>query len=365
MTTPASFSILPKRSLGLGLLARRGSLRRALGLWAWTCGLGAASLPAQAEPTPQAAPTTFAIRGAYLMERSSQGPCTSGTPRDIVGYLPGGEGRHPVFVYLTGTTMKFNGPEAQKITLEMAKRGFVAAAVDYDNASYPYCAGMEEKARCIFDEKSERSALAKLCAHEKADCSLGVVVSGFSQGANLSALSRNYHGQVQAAYLLGHGNRPNHLLNMSQCADDPATKLAPSQMRSVNGEHDGFFGLKLDGVRKQLERVVGVSCPNGQHCLQPDGSGWVIVRDAELKDGAADHCYFFDGADPFCAKYKGLDAGWAEGDHPWSLRPNLDWLAAQVRKDGEKATATAPAAAPEESPKATRKAARERSVASK
>ena len=278
---------------------------------------------------PDASIADFALNAAY----SDCGPMESGTkprPRDIVGHEPRAAGSYPVFIYLTGTLMKFNGPEAQRLTHGMAKRGFVAAAVDYDNAAYPYCPTMNAKAKCIFDGKSNTSALSKVCARAKADCSRGVVVAGFSQGANLAALSRNENENVRAAYLMGHGDRALNGLDVSRCADDANTVLAPNQMRSVNGEADLFFGNALSGVRKQLQKVVGVQCPEGTQCEQPNGSGWFIIGNKDLQDGAADHCYFLNKANAYCSAYEGVDPIWEKGRESWSMGPNLDWLANQI-----------------------------------
>lgn len=222
--------------------------------------------------------------------------------------------------------MKFNGPEAQALTQAMARRGFVAAAVDYDNHAYPYCSGLLSKAKCIFNAQSPESAIAKVCAREHADCDAGIVVAGFSQGANLASLAKNYDPRVRAAYLLGLGNRPDNLLDMTACAGDSATVLLPGEMRAVNGEHDGFFGMTTEGVRKQLQRTLGATCADQTSCEQPGGGGWHIIRDADLKDGSADHCYFFHAANGVCSQYSGLDPNWQSGNAAWAMEASLDWL---------------------------------------
>jgi hypothetical protein len=295
--------------------------------------------PAFTAPTDPAI-TAFTLPAAYRDCAADGGkPAAS---RDIAGYAPVEApvsareqndkvaGRHPVFVYLTGTLMRFNGPEAQVLTSEMAKRGFLAAAVDYDNAAYPYCPGMTSKAACIFDADAPRSAIAQICALPQADCTRGIVVAGFSQGANLAALAANRNPNVRAAYLLGHGDRALNGFDVSRCADDAATALAPSQMRSVTGEADLFFGGSQAGVRKQFQRVVGIACAEGLDCATENGGGWHIVASTELRDGGADHCYFLDRANVYCSTYEGLDPSWQHGTQPWALGPSLDWLAAQV-----------------------------------
>lgn len=139
---------------------------------------------------------------------------------------------------------------------------------------------------------------------------------------------------------MGHGDKALNGFDVSRCADDATTALAPAQMRSVNGEADLFFGAALAGVRKQLQKVVGVQCPEATQCEQPNGSGWFIIGSKELKDGAADHCYFLNKANTYCSTYEGLDAGWASGSDPWSVTPNLDWLASQVAETGTLTAAT-------------------------
>jgi dienelactone hydrolase len=271
--------------------------------------------------------TSFSMPDAYYGD-SLFGGCSSGSKKDIVGSEPAEPGAYPVFVYLTGTTMSFTGAEAQLLTAEMAKRGFVAATVEYSNSTYPSCSTMKKRAECIFNASSANSAISKICSRAKADCRQGIVVSGFSQGANLAALSKNYDARVKGAYLLGHGNKAS-IINVASCANDSATALLPTEMRSVNGEKDQYFGGSQSGVRTQLQAVTGVRC-SGTNCLQAGGNGWYIVTNSQVSDGSADHCYFFKGANSSCSSNSGFETAWATGTQPWSLQPNLSWLAARV-----------------------------------
>jgi hypothetical protein len=272
---------------------------------------------------------SFTMSAAYYGTNSS-GTCSSSSKRSIVGFEPSDAGTFPVFIYLTGTKMPFNGPEAKLFTEQMAGRGFVAAAVDYDSSSYPSCSLMTKKASCIFSASSANSAVAKLCARAKADCSKGIVVSGFSQGANLAALAKNYDARAGGAYLIGHGDKASGIIDVSSCADNAKTTLLPSQMRSINGENDEFFGANANGVRSQLQKVVGVSCAGSWNCLQADGSGWAMVRPSELADGTANHCYYYQNGDRACTSNNGFDATFLNGSAPWSLAPSLDWLASKA-----------------------------------
>ena len=271
----------------------------------------------------------FTMSAAYYGSNSS-GSCSSTSKRAIVGHEPSDAGKFPVFIYLTGTKMPFNGPEAKLFTQQAAARGFVAAAVDYDSSSYPTCSLMTKKASCIFNAGSANSAVSKLCARAKADCTKGVVVSGFSQGANLAALSKNYDARARAAYLIGHGDKASGIIDVSSCADNARTTLLPSQMRSINGENDEFFGGNASGVRTQLQKVVGVSCAGAWSCLKADGSGWLMVRPTEVADRTANHCYFYQNGNRACTSHNGFDATFQNGTAPWSLGPNLDWLASRT-----------------------------------
>lgn len=311
----------------------------------------------------------FQIAQAYGDQVNASGVCAIGTRRSISGHEPKTSGRYPLFVYLTGTQMSYQGIEAQALTRAMAERGFVAASVEYDNGAYAYCNGMLSKARCLFGDARSESALSKLCARANTDCNLGIVVAGFSQGANLASLAQNHDVRVKGAYLLGHGHKAGNHMEVKPCMEASATKIASEDVRSINGEHDGFFGMEIGKVRRQLEVVSGLSCPEQTSCGAPQAGGWYIVRDAQLTDRTADHCYFLDAADGFCRNFKGLDATWTSGSEPWAMNPNLDWLASKVNRpisvpvanSAEHVSAAANPAA-EKRPNAPQKAPRRKST---
>jgi hypothetical protein len=271
------------------------------------------------------------LTGVYQDQRSASGECMRGKARDGTGHEPSASGRHPLFIYLTGTTLPYDAGETLKITEEMAKRGFVAISLGYDNGAYAYCNGMQQKAHCIFGEERTQSALSHLCKRSNVDCGAGIVVSGFSQGANLASLAKNFDARVRGAYLLGHGHRAGNFMDVTACMEDKATAFGAGEVRSVNAEGDGFFGQNATGVKAQLEVVLGVHCKEDT-CLAEDGSGFAMVHNADLKDGKADHCYFFHAADGRCAGYAGFDPAWEKGHAAWALGPSLDWLASRVRK---------------------------------
>jgi hypothetical protein len=273
--------------------------------------------------------TAFTMTNAYN-STDRNGSCSASSKRSINGAEPSDTGTFPVFIYLTGTSMPFNGPDAQPFVQDMAARGFVAATVQYDSGSYPQCSLMTKKASCIFNGSSATSAISLLCSRARADCSKGVVVSGFSQGANLAALAKNYDARVRAGYFIGHGDKASGVIDVSSCADNAKTTLLPSQMRSINGENDEYFGSNANGVRQQLQRVVGVSCSGSWNCLQGDGSGWQMVRSSELSDRTANHCYYFQNGNRACTSNNGFDPTWRTGTSSWSLAPSLDWLVSRT-----------------------------------
>ena len=87
----------------------------------------------------------------------------------------------------------------------MAKRGFTSATLKhpYDNglSAYPkVCSGFEPRANKIV------SALNVFCTRGSADCSKGVALSGFSQGAQLVALVAGKSGlkyPITAIFTIG------------------------------------------------------------------------------------------------------------------------------------------------------------------
>ncbi|HET7793110.1 MAG TPA: hypothetical protein VFL64_06970, partial [Rhizobacter sp.] len=101
-------------------------------------------------------------------------------------------GKHPVFIYTVGTTETWNNAQATAAVAEMAAKGFVAAAVQYDSGLFGTCSQILSKARYIYNSGSTSSAVSKLCARATADCSKGVVVAGFSQGSVIAINAKNY-----------------------------------------------------------------------------------------------------------------------------------------------------------------------------
>jgi hypothetical protein len=251
------------------------------------------------------------------------GSSTCGTSYGIQGKEPSSLSRYPVFIYMVGTSETYNNASALAAVEEMAGRGYVAATVQYPNSSFGDCATLSGRSKCIFDATSATSAVATLCSRPTADCSKGIVVAGFSQGSILAILSKNYDTRVQAAYGLGAGVQYS-LYNLRACVANGKRSLLSSRLRAVNGEADGFMGGAESSVRGQLQELTGRSCTTSS-CLASDGSGWYIVKHAEVSDGNAEHCYM--RATGGCnGSQNSLDQKWLNGTYNWSADPNLQWL---------------------------------------
>ena len=246
----------------------------------------------------------------------------------INGYEPTAAGTYPVFIYVTGTKLSPWSADDQLITQEMAQRGFVAASVDYTTrANYPgTCAALNAAVREIFDNADPASAISVVASRAKADVGKGLVVMGFSQGANIASLSKNYDAAVQAVFLVGNGYNNMGLT----CYPDAATTITADRSRSVMGANDAAYvfagyGGSLDANRQVMETTSGVSCgPTAASCVAPDGSGWYLVQSFETAAGKDDHCFHY--ASSFCGTVP-FDANFLGGSFFWSLGPSLDWLA--------------------------------------
>ncbi len=268
--------------------------------------------------TPAWAQTLTSFTTTY---KGGSGTC--GTTYNIQGKEPSSTSRYPVFIYLVGTSETYNNGSALAAVDEMAGRCYVAATVQYPNSTFGDCTTLTARSKCIFNAASASSAVAALCSRPAADCSKGIVVAGFSQGSILSILSKNHDTRVQAAYGLGAGVQYS-LYDLRACVANGKRTLSSTRLRAVNGEADGFLGSNETNVRGQLQELTGRSCTSSS-CLASDGSGWYIVKHAEVSDGNADHCYM--RATGGCnGSQNSLDQKWLNGTYDWSVDPNLLWL---------------------------------------
>jgi hypothetical protein len=260
------------------------------------------------------------VAGFTASYKGGSSTCTS--TYAIQGKEPTTAGRYPVFIYLVGTSESYTHASALAAVDEMAAAGYVAATVQYPNSSFGGCSTLSGRSKCLFDAATATSAVNTLCSRPNADCSRGVVVAGFSQGSILSILARNFEPRVRAAYALGAGVQYS-FYDLRSCVANGRRALPSSLLRAVNGEADGFMGGSASGVRSQLQELTGASCgTSATSCLSSGGSGWYLVRHAEVDDGTADHCYMRQGG---CSGSR-LDLKWRSGSYAYSLVPGLRWL---------------------------------------
>jgi hypothetical protein len=279
------------------------------------------------DPTPAASGevTQAVATTGFTATYTGQGNgSTCNTTFSITGQEPTAAGKYPVFLYTIGTGETATNASATAAVAGMASRGYVAATIAYNSGTFSNCSTISGKARCMFNPASSTSAISTLCARAKADCTKGVVVAGFSQGAVIATLAKNFDARVQAAWGMGDGVTYS-IFGLSSCMANGNRTLASDHLRVVDGEKDQFIGPTAANVRSQMLTLTGLSCGTAFSCLQSNGSGWYIVQNAQVGDGSADHCHMRRTGD--CGgSQNSLDQGWQTGADPWELNANLDWL---------------------------------------
>lgn len=235
--------------------------------------------------------------------------------------------RHPLFLYFVGTrfvagdaSARHDSEAAMVVTEAMARRGYVALSVEYDNGAVAWLSDHTSQLRCLFDPGEAGSLLGAACDLARVDCDLGIATWGHSQGAYVGVAAARFDPRVRGAWATGYGG-------------DAASTLAPERLRLVNGEADGSNGTAA--VLNAVAGFDGGACdPDADRCLRADGSGWIVVRRDALADPAgssADHCWFdrrscLDGAIR-------LEPSWIDpaSTAPFALEANADWLAMVAR----------------------------------
>lgn len=248
-----------------------------------------------------------------------------GSTYDISGAEPSTTGTYPVFIYMVGTSESYNNAAAMAAVNDMAKKGYVAATIDYATSQFGTCSVLGAKSSCAFNPNSSTSAVSQLCSRAKADCSKGIVVAGFSQGSILAILAKNYDSRVQAAYGMGVSNVYS-TYDLSSCVSNGNRTLQSDRLRAVDGERDNFAGGSQSAVQSSLQNVTGLNCKTGSYsCMNSNNSGWIIVKNRQVADGSADHCYMRASGDCL-GNQNSLDQGWQTGTANWEMDPNLQWL---------------------------------------
>lgn len=275
---------------------------------------------------PISSPSTY--QGSHLGEA----PCN--TTYHTTGYEPinpaAPNAKYPLFLYFTGTNFNdadllsnYMSVAGQAVTAKMAAQGFVAVSVEYDNkfislfdnSSYSSPTGLQNKLACMFDPAKPANLLNALCARSNVNCAAGIATWGHSQGALMAVTSGNYDRRINAAYTTGY----------SPFSGMPVPTLAFNRIRLVNAEQDTVNALPTN-----MYTVTGVNLTDcgsqTDQCLRVDGSGWILVRQTQLSQNQADHCWF--GKLNCLATTENIEPNWYPGtSYVFSLAPSATWLA--------------------------------------
>ncbi|MET0335148.1 MAG: hypothetical protein ABW190_12810 [Rhizobacter sp.] len=250
-----------------------------------------------------------------------------GTTYNIAGKEPTASGKYPVYIHIGGTGETYNGAWASAAVDAMAAKGFVAATVQYDNASFGTCTTISTRAKCIFNGANANSAIAKLCSRAKADCSKGVVTGGLSQGSIISVLSGNFDSRIRASMGQGTGSTYTVAYNLESCMANGKHTTPGDRIRIINGERDMFVGGTEAVARSQATLVTGRSCPLATECFGANGSGWAVVKDYQVNDLYADHCFMGLGTyGAQCTGVAAVDTNYRYGSGAWALPATTTWL---------------------------------------
>ena len=269
-----------------------------------------------------------AAQSSFTMSYKGGSTSACSSSYSISGKEPSAAGKYPVYVHVGGTWESYNGVWATAAVNAAVARGFVAATVQYDNASFGSCSTIGTRAKCIFNPSNVNSAIAKLCSRAKADCSKGVVTGGLSQGSIISVLSRNYDSRIRASMGQGTGSTYTVAYNLQSCIANGKHTQPGSRLRIINGERDMFVGGTEAIARSQAELVTGIKCSGSPtSCFQGNGAGWAIVKDYNTVDLYADHCFMGLGTyGAQCTGVLALDPNYQYGSGSWALPATMDWL---------------------------------------
>ena len=262
----------------------------------------------------------------------------------IYGAQPSVPGDYPLLVYLHGTTADWaNNKEGQLFVKQAAAQGFVAMAATYTSFGALDEQGLDRNSYCIFDQShGSQDAMSVMCGVQNVDCDKGVLVSSFSQGANLAVIAKNYNQKISAVWAIGYSAYSYGLKKVVPANALPApygTRALPSDKLTITmGEASNLSKKTL--IKEDLpslRQITGYDCGTGYDCVQADGSGYYIVSNAEVKDGLADHCYWMKTNKIFKSSWSctmsptEFDPGFsAPSTTKWSMTTKLDWLRSQL-----------------------------------
>jgi hypothetical protein len=287
-------------------------------------------MPGSSDASP-ARPTPFTSRAvaappAYMGSVDDGADCSM--QYATIGFEPddASDARHPLFLYFAGTAFtaddasaKLDSKAALAVTEAMARRGFVALSVQYDNSAVAWLSDHSNQLACLFGAAQSGNLLSAACGMPHVDCDLGIATWGHSQGGLIAIDAAAFDARVRAAWVTGFGG-------------GTTIDIDRHRLRVVNGEAD-----TTNGTVAVLNEVAGFSeteCPDDGRgeCLRGDGSGWIIVRAADVVVSSADHCWFDKASCLDSAEM--LEPSWIDpaSTKPFALERNADWVAATAQR---------------------------------
>lgn len=276
---------------------------------------------AGAPPIGQWTSNAIANPPSYMGSASGSSGCTTSSP--TLGFEPvdTAGGKHPLFLYFVGTTFsssdtsaRYDSVAAKTVTEAMARRGFVALSVQYDNT----LSLSTDKVTCLYAPSNAQSVLAVTCKLPLVNCDLGIATWGHSQGALMAHVASQFEPRVRAVWTTGYSGGSYPLPN--------------NRLRVVNGEADTMNG-SWDTIKKAAGFGSG-ECPDtgGSECFRADGSGFAIVRKSDCVTSSADHCWFDRRS---CVDNAiSLEPNWTDkaSTKNFALEANADWVAKTVAR---------------------------------
>jgi hypothetical protein len=252
----------------------------------------------------------------HMGAKSGSSGCT--TPFATIGFEPvdAASGRHPLFLYFVGTNLsasdqssRHDSVAAKTVTEAMARRGFVALSVQYDNS----LSLNPEKLTCLYGPGNAKSVLAVACQLSQVNCDVAIATWGHSQGALMAHAASQFDARVRAVWTTGYsgGSFP----------------LSVNRLRVVNGAAD-TMNSEWEAVNKAAGFPPGECANDGRtECLRPDGSGFILVQKKDCASNSADHCWFDKRSCVDSAIT--LEPNWtdAASTKPFALELNADWVA--------------------------------------
>jgi dienelactone hydrolase len=248
--------------------------------------------------------------------------------------------RFPVMIVTVGLNAPHTEIDALTIAREGAKRGYVAASMEFANDSSGLsCSGVDQRANCSYNARLSDSAVSRLCSRPLADCARGVVTFGHSLGGAMAVRAKNFDDRVRAAVTIGTANGNN-----GAACFDPGQADGGNTDRALRNHEWRLYAGETEFAENNAttrNTVTGQRCaaaPGTIDCLRDDGSGWYQVGNSEVGDQVADHCYQLTGNGSLAAiptvqscAANAVDTTFESGTRPWSLGPAFAFLSSRTR----------------------------------